>query len=85
MSMRRFLITFFGLVLLFVVVCPITPTPIAVLDGKAHASHAPVIPALTMVAIAAPRMERAAWNVDTGSLPLVLGGAVIDLTCARLC
>ena len=85
--MRAFLTAFLGSILLFVVVCPLTPTPIAVLDGKAHTVHAPVVSLVPVAALAVPGLEAAGWNRKTSLVyvPALTGDEVVDLTCSRLC
>jgi hypothetical protein len=75
-----------ALLLLFVVICPVTPTPITVVSAKA------TLPA-PMVAFAAGTtfslslaMERtSALSVAASNLFLLSHASVLDLTCVRLC
>lgn len=84
-NMRRLVAISFMLVLLFVLVCPFVPTPIAVVSGKtiSHQLHA-VIPALMfLVIVAVPILSVVSQLPDRAEPPVSI--PVLDLTCARLC
>ena len=83
--MNRLLTIFVGSIILFVVVCPLTPTPIAVLNGKAPAVHAPVISVALSAVLPTPRIEAPEWTSAFERTPNVIVGSVLDLTCSRLC
>ena len=83
--MKHFIAILAGCVLLFVVVCPITPTPIAVPGGKALSVQAPIV-AFTAVAVTLLlHSERPLGNVSAFEPGGVSTMAIVDLTCARLC
>ncbi len=83
-GMKRFLTMVAVCVLLFVVVCPITPTPIAVPGGKAQAAQAPAIAVVAIALVLPERSEHPLWT-STFELPGAMSIDVLDLTCARLC
>lgn len=72
-------------ILLFVVVCPVTPTPIAVIGGKSAQFVAPFVAIVVLVlgcALNATLAELIFQN--EGKRPLVRE-KVLDLTCTLLC
>lgn len=73
-----------GLVLLFVVVCPITPTPVAVIGGKAQVQM-PAAAVASIVFTTPPRLYRPTWTVSSDPVPLLFPTDVLDLNCVRLC
>lgn len=85
LCVKRFLIALMGSVILFVVVCPITPTPIAVLDGKAHAVHTPAVVIASVAVIMLPRLDAPAWLPSYEGAPATSGASLLDMTCTRLC
>lgn len=83
--MKQLLTLLTACLLLFVVVCPITPTPIAVPGGKAQAAQSPVV-AVAIAALPGPvRSERTAWSALSFEVPSASAVDVVDRTCARLC
>ena len=83
--MKQFLTILAAVILLWVVVCPITPTPVAVLSGNAPAVHAPVL-LLAIAAVAPlPRAEIITGAHRPRGEAVAMSGSVVDLTCARLC
>jgi hypothetical protein len=72
-------------ILLFVVVCPFTPTPTAVVSGKAHfpQMHAVELTVLLLAAVLTPGL------VFVSQLPDhphgLISTGILDLTCTRLC
>jgi hypothetical protein len=74
-----------GCILLFVVVCPITPTPTAVPGGKALSVQVPVVAMAAIVALAPSNSERPLWNALPYEIPSASSTSIVDLTCARLC
>ena len=84
--MKQFLTALIGCIVLFVVVCPITPTPVAVLDGNAHQTiHAPLVSIDAVAIVTLPRLEQAAWTVLPEIAPVTIAADVLDLNCTRLC
>lgn len=82
--MKRFLAILAGCILLFVVVCPITPTPIAVPGGKVQSVHVATVAVAAIVIVFPFNSERTLWNASSFDIPS--GSAnIVDLTCARLC
>lgn len=75
-----------ALLLLFVVVCPETPTPITVVSAKGTLP-APVVAFAVGTAFSlALAVERISELSATASnLPLLSHASVLDLTCVRLC
>jgi hypothetical protein len=73
-----------GFLLVFVVVCPITPTPTAVVGGKAHV-QAPAVAAASIIFTTTPRLDGAIWTVSSDPVPLLPSADLLDLTCVRLC
>jgi len=75
-----------ALLLLFVVVCPETPTPITVVSAKG-ALPAPVVAFAvgTAFALALATDRFSALAVVASNPPLLSHASVLDLTCARLC
>ncbi len=82
--MERLIAICAGLVVLFVVVCPITPTPTAVIGGNAQL-HAPAVAVVSIVFTSAPRLDRSFWTGAPDLLPVISSSDRLDLTCARLC
>jgi hypothetical protein len=78
------LVTIIGLILLFVVVCPITPTPIAVIGGNAQVQM-PAVAVASIVFTTSPRLDRPTWRVSSDPVPLLFPTDVLDLTCVCLC
>jgi hypothetical protein len=82
---KQFIAILAGCMLLFVVVCPITPTPTAVPGGKAVSVQVPILALVAVVILLPSNSERPLWN----SLPHEVLSAssvnIVDLTCARLC
>jgi len=75
-----------ALLLLFVVVCPATPTPITVVTAKGTLP-APVV-AFTVGAafsLALATERPAGVSAASFALPLLSHASVLDLTCVRLC
>jgi hypothetical protein len=83
--MTRFFTAFLGAIILFVVVCPLTPTPIAVLNGKTAAAHTPILSIAISAVLPAPTLEAVEWATVFERTPIVTGGSVLDQTCSRLC
>lgn len=83
--MNRLVTIFVGAIILFVVVCPFTPTPVAVVNGKAPAAHALAVPIALPAVVPVPRVETPVWAIALERTPNVMGGSVVDLTCSRLC
>jgi len=83
--MARYVTATIGAIILFVVVCPLTPTPIAVLDGKAPTAHAPAIAITLTAAIIAPRLDGLLFAAPVERALKIGTGSVLDLTCSRLC
>ena len=74
-----------ALLLLFVVVCPETPTPITVVSAKGTLP-APVVAFTVGAAFSlAVAVERMAALSAASHPPLLSHASVLDLTCARLC
>lgn len=82
--MKQILAIIAALIVFFVVVCPITPTPIAVLGGKAQV-QTPAVAAISIVFTSSPRLERLLVPVSSGPAPLLPTTDLLDLTCVRLC
>jgi hypothetical protein len=82
--LKRFLAIAIGLLLFFVVVCPITPTPIAVVAGKAQV-QVPAVVIASIVFTTAPRLDAPVWTVSSDPVPLLSSTDLVDLTCVRLC
>ncbi len=82
--MKLLVAIFVSAVLLFVVVCPVTPTPIAVLGGNVHV-HTPAIATASFVFAAMPRLDIAVSKLPSESSPPALSADRLDLTCVRLC
>ncbi len=82
--MKRVLAAFVGLLLFFVVVCPITPTPIAVVGGKAQVQM-PAVAVVSIVFTTASRLDVPLWTVASDPVALLSSTDVLDLTCVRLC
>lgn len=75
-----------ALLLLFVVVCPETPTPITVVSAKGTLPA----PAVAFVVGAAFALTLATGHISAlsttaSNLPLLSHVRVLDLTCVRLC
>ena len=74
-----------ALLLLFVVVCPLTPTPITVVSAKGTLP-APVVALAVGTAFAlTAAVERMAVLSAASHPPLLSHASVLDLTCVRLC
>ena len=84
-GMNRLITIFVGAIILFVVVCPFTPTPVAVLNGKAPAAHALAVSIALPAVLPVPRVEMPVWATALERAPTLTGGSVVDLTCSRLC
>lgn len=82
---KRFLTAFIGTIILFVVVCPITPTPIAVLDGKTAHVHVPFAPVALLAVSVAVTVERGIPAATPDGAPALPAGCLLDLNCTRLC
>ncbi len=82
--MKRVLAAFVGLLLFFVVVCPITPTPIAVVGGKAQVQM-PAVAVVSIVFTTASRLDAPLWTVSSDPVARLSSTDVLDLTCVRLC
>ena len=83
--MARYLTAFIGAIILFVVICPLTPTPIAVIDGKTPAAHAPVITVSMVAVVLLPRLDAIAWAPAPERATPSVSGSLLDLNCTRLC
>ena len=83
--MKQFLTTVACCVLLFVVVCPITPTPIAVPGAKAQSVQIPVVAVAAMAVVLPFHSERQLLNTVSFEISGVTSVNIVDLTCARLC
>ncbi|ABF41772.1 hypothetical protein Acid345_2771 [Candidatus Koribacter versatilis Ellin345] len=82
--MRNLLALSIAALLFFVLVCPFTPTPIAVVRGNAHT--APVIFLFLLPTLALPLLLASLACVAIASLEVpAFRSAVVDLTCTRLC
>ena len=75
-----------ALLLLFVVVCPATPTPITVVSAKGTLP-APVVAfaAGTAFSLVSAGERLSALSITASHLPLLAHASVLDLTCVRLC
>jgi len=83
--MKQLFVISIAALLLFVVVCPLTPTPTALVNGKVQLlqiDHAAVV-----VSCLAPIVIFRQLSILIHSDEFVTQGAsqVIELTCARLC
>jgi hypothetical protein len=75
-----------ALLLLFVVVCPETPTPITVVSAKGTLPAPAVTFAVgTAFSFVSATEHISALFVAASNLPLVSHASVLDLTCVRLC
>ena len=75
-----------ALLLLFVVVCPETPTPITVVSAQGTLASPLVALAVgTAFALAVATEEVSALSVAASQVPLPSHASVIELTCVRLC
>lgn len=83
--MKPFIAILIAFVIFFVVVCPFTPTPLAVVSGKTNSHHTQaIIPALMfLTAASAPTLIVIAGVVDR--VEPSISTEAVDLTCARLC
>ncbi len=81
--MKQLLLISITLMLLFVVVCPLTPTPTAVVNGKIASHLHPM--AVVVASLAVVFISR--YFVISQSDEVVTQGAhdVLQLTCVRLC
>jgi hypothetical protein len=74
-------------VLLFVVVCPITPTPTAVITSRNTAPLATISVALAAIlpslALLTATVSQIQWITDVREIPAPL--TVLKRTCVRLC
>lgn len=83
--MKRFFLISMLAVLLFVVVCPLTPTPTAVVNGKIQ-SLLPHPVAMLAACLAALLTLKKISILAASSEELTHGTYdVVDLTCVRLC
>ena len=85
MEVKRFFAILAGCILLFVVVCPITPTPIAVPGGKALSVQVPAVAMAAMAILLPVNSELALWNALPIERLSASSTSIVDLTCARLC
>ena len=75
-----------ALLLLFVVVCPETPTPITVVSAQGTLAASPVALVVGTAFALAMGTERVLALCSASShLPLPSHTSVLDLTCVRLC
>jgi hypothetical protein len=84
-DMKWFLAISIATVIFFVVVCPLTPTPVAVVSGKLHShqTHAATPVLLLLAAASAPTLLVVCYVRDR--FEPTVSAKVLELTCARLC
>jgi hypothetical protein len=73
-------------VLLFVVVCPLTPTPTAVVSGKTQQAPQMHVLALPMMfAVKSPPLSQLIISQFQDQAERLVSADVLELTCTRLC
>ncbi len=82
--MKQFVVILAVVVLFFVVVCPMTPTPIAVAGGKAQVQM-PAVAVASVVFTTSPRLDVPLWTVSSVPVSVPSSTDLLDLTCVRLC
>ena len=84
--MKLFLITFAVLIIAVVVVCPVTPTPVAVVGVQGPATHAAPAAFSPVAALMAPKAAQIPlWIAPAIAVAAPVSHDVVSLTCARLC
>ena len=81
--MKRYAIAFAVLLVTFVVVCPVTPTPIAVVGLHGPGLHAVPVLATAVFLVSAPVLT--AWSSAPREQSWFAIDDVLRLTCVRLC
>jgi hypothetical protein len=82
---KQFLTILAAFVLLFVVVCPITPTPLAVPGGKSQTVQVSVTAVAFVAVVLLVRPEHPLWIANSFEASNAVPVDVVNLTCARLC
>ena len=84
--MKRILTIFAGIIVLLVVVCPLTPTPVAVMGAQGPMLHAaPGALAAAVTFFLAPQLEAASWNLQPAYDAPGSAHDILRLTCVLLC
>jgi len=83
---RRVVTAFAALLVFVVVVCPLTPTPVAVVGAQGPMLHAaPAALAAAVTFFLAPRLEAASWLLQPAHDALDSAHDILRLTCVLLC
>ena len=82
--MKRMAVITMGLLLLFVVVCPLAPTPTALTYGKAQPVHITLVAIAVLAFVSLPRLEHFLSGISSDRVTPT-SSDLLDLTCARLC
>lgn len=83
--MRALCAIFAALLVLTVVVCPITPTPIAVVSVHSPAPHTAPAAIFSAIPMVAPRLDLSLWAVLPAAIAVAVSHDVLSQTCVRLC
>lgn len=82
--MKRTGVIAMSILLLFAVVCPLAPTPTAVIHGKAQPVHITLVAIAVITIVAFASLEHFLPGISSDRIT-PMSSDLVDLTCVRLC